>query len=764
MRNVSYKDYKESLFGGHPTVSYAFLKPINEGVAKIAGQHHGAIHPQAELKVDGADGFGGELWSSLRKKEYQNLCLYYDSDLNEELTLSQISLLSGLTCVSDWIGSGHFFDNPQSAVGEDIEISVQEAGFKKFSIKKDLSFSDIFGFPKNNIQDSLIDKISSPGVYIIEAPMGLGKTELALYAAYRLLSTDQASGIYFALPTQLTSNKIWNRVSEFLRAIIDGESSDARSLLLHSNAHLIKDSLGEDALPGNSWFSSAKRGLLCPFAVGTIDQALLSVMNVKHSFVRSFGLAGKIVIIDEVHTYDCYTGTILDCLVNHLINIGCTVIILSATLSPQRRNSILGTQISAEAYPVMTYRNTSAKNTCSYVEGGIIPNKQVNISFKIFDECKNECLKRAATGQQVLWIENTVQEAQNTFKEIAYLAKELNVECGLIHSRYTPLDRDRRESYWVELLGKNSSLRSFKGRILIGTQVLEQSLDIDADFLISRFAPTDMILQRIGRLWRHNQKRPAGAKCEAWLIDVDMQECIKSRGSILGSTSSVYSPYVLCRSLEVFKRLSEIGCINIPSDIRKLINDTYISRDERDNNFNLMFQELEEGSKKRKGTISLIQLARSYIAKETVILNDDEALTRYSGELDIQILIVFNIEYKKDSIQIEFTDGCKIYIHKNVNRNSQDAKTTAVELMKHMVSVRQSIGPYPLTVGQAIKLGLDNYLYVGNKDDLSKCSGLALMFREPSGKLRNYNEIVTDKNDYTYSYKKGLEVIRNNGN
>lgn len=527
---LPYRDYKESLFGGHPTVSYAFLKNINKGVATIAGQHHGALHPQAILKVDLSDGFGGELWSNIRKKEYLNLCSYYDSDLNEELTLSQISLLSGLTCVSDWIGSSYHFDNPQNVVQQDIEKAVQGAGFKNFSIKKDLSFSDIFGFPRNKIQDPLIDKINSPGVYVIEAPMGLGKTELALYAAYKLLSTEQASGIYFALPTQLTSNKIWNRVSEFLKAIIDGDTSDTRSLLLHSNAHLLKDSLGADALPGNSWFSSAKRGLLYPFAVGTVDQALLSVMKVRHSFVRSFGLAGKVVIIDEVHTYDCYTGTILDCLVDHLINIGCTVIILSATLSPQRRNSILGTQISAESYPVMTYRNTSVKDSCSYVEGGVVPDKQVNILFKTFDECKNECLKRSSAGQQVLWIENTVKDAQNTFKEIAYLAKEHNVECGLIHSRFTPVDRDRTESYWVELLGKNSLLRSRKGRILVGTQVLEQSLDIDADFLISRFAPTDMILQRIGRLWRHNQTmRPDGAMCESWLIDVDLQQCINTQ-------------------------------------------------------------------------------------------------------------------------------------------------------------------------------------------------------------------------------------------
>lgn len=757
-----YKDYNESLFGGHPTVSYAFLKSINKCVAKIAGQHHGAIHPLADIKEDMSEGFGGELWASLRNKEFLELSIYFDSDLRDNLTSTQISLLSGLTCVSDWIGSGYYFDNPCSDVETNIEKSVLDAGFKRFAIKHNLSFTDIFGFSPNTIQETFLKKITAPGVYIIEAPMGLGKTELALYAAYKLLSTDQASGIYFALPTQLTSQKIWERISEFLETVVDG---DSRALLLHSNSHLVQSSLGEDALPGNSWFSSAKRGLLYPFAVGTVDQALLAVMNVRHSFVRSFGLAGKVVIIDEVHTYDCYTGAILDYLVEHLTNIGCTVIILSATLSAQRRSAILASQLPTEDYPVLSYKNIFVDEPCSFVNCDSIPDKRVEISFKTFDECRMKSLERAATGQQVLWIENTVKDAQNTFKEIAYLAKEQGIECGLIHSRFTSCDRDKKESYWVELLGKNSSIRSNRGRILVGTQVLEQSLDIDADFLISRFAPTDLILQRIGRLWRHKKTiRPSNSVCEAWFIDVNLQECIESQGKSFGLSSVVYSPYVLCRSLEVFKRIQEFGFIQIPSDIRKLINETYCSRTESDVNYQFMVQELKEGSKKRKGTNSLQQLARSNIANSAVILNDDEALTRYSCETDTQILIAKNVNYRKDLIEVEFYDGVKISVYRNVDRQSKETKSIAVQLMKHIVTVRKSLAPSPLTVGQAIKLGFDNYLYIGNKDDLSKGSKISFMLRDSSGKLRNYNEIVTDKNDYTYSYEKGLEVIKNNGN
>ena len=166
--------------------------------------------------------------------------------------------------------------------------------------------------------------------------MGIGKTEAALYAAYQALTQGSATGIYFALPTQLTSDKIYDRMNSFLAKVL-AEDCKFRSLLLHSSAWLRDTELGEEGMPGNGWFSSRKRGLLAPFAVGTIDQALMGVMNVKHGFVRTFGLAGKVVILDEVHSYDSYTGTIIDKLVQTLRELDCTVIILSATLTAERR-------------------------------------------------------------------------------------------------------------------------------------------------------------------------------------------------------------------------------------------------------------------------------------------------------------------------------------------------------------------------------------------------------------------------------------------
>ena len=193
------------------------------------------------------------------------------------------------------------------------------------------------------------------------------------------------------------------------------------------------------------------------------------------------------------------------------------------------------------------------------------------------DQAIDEVLNRAEQGQQVLWIENTVAEAQAQFQRISTFAS--GIECGLLHSRFLKTDRAENEGYWVKLYGKeNAQQRQTKGRILVGTQVLEQSLDIDADFLISRLAPTDMLLQRLGRLWRHeNTVRPAEAKREAWLLVPELNAAIENAEQEFGKTAYVYSPYVLCRSLEVWHGMKSVS---LPGQIREVIEATYIEHAE----------------------------------------------------------------------------------------------------------------------------------------------------------------------------------------
>ncbi len=321
-----------------------------------------------------------------------------------------------MTTVADWIGSSARFDDPNQDWQPLIGLALDDAGFVSPKLQPDLSFSQIFGFQPRNIQQTLIENSKQAGVYVLEAPMGIGKTEAALYAAYKVMASEQATGIYFALPTQLTSNKIHERMNAFLDSILVVDSPHREALLVHGNAWLQR-TLAVEGNPDGSWFQGGKRGVLAPFAVGTIDQALMAVMNVKHGFVRTFGLAGKVIILDEVHSYDAYTGTLLDELVRELRKLHCTVIILTAILTTEKREKLTAQTVTAQDYPLISV----SPNDAGLQELAVESPENHNVSIHCCDEqneALDEALKRAEQGEQVLWIENTVADAQAVFQPL----------------------------------------------------------------------------------------------------------------------------------------------------------------------------------------------------------------------------------------------------------------------------------------------------------------------------------------------------------
>ncbi len=543
--------------------------------------------------------------------------------------------------------------------------------------------------------------------------MGLGKTEAALYVAYRLLESGQASGIYFALPTQLTSNKIFERFNRFLKDTLAADCRH-RSLLLHGKAWLLDTEMGEEGRPGGAWFNHAKRGLLAPFAVGTIDQALMAAMNVKHGFVRAFGLAGKVVILDEVHTYDAYTSTLLNALVELLRELHCTVIILSATLNRDRRQQLLGAVVSQEAYPLIS----AAPRHHAVSEWPVPAGEGHGVNILLFDDPRTalvEALDRASRGQQVLWIENTVVEAQERYLDLAARAAELGVACGLLHSRFTADDRQRIEDRWVNLFGKDGwQDRAQQGRILVGTQILEQSLDIDADFMVTRFAPSDMLLQRLGRLWRHaGTPREPQACCEAWVLAPDLDEAIASPVAVFGSTAYVYSPYVLCRSLEVWRGRASL---HLPHDIRPLIEQTYVQRQE-DGAMAQWLHELDNGTPRRKGRKTLAQLARVTLAEDGNTLPESKAQTRYSELESHEVLLLRGAVQvpEQQATRLTLLDGTQLLLPKS--RHTLDRhgwRQLSASLMRQIVLVRVQDAPECLSIDTLTKFGLQHCFYLGD--------------------------------------------------
>ncbi len=411
--------------------------------------------------------------------------------------------------------------------------------------------------------------MDSPGLYIVEAPMGEGKTEAALAAAYQRWTTGDERGLYFALPTQLTSNRIHERLGRFLANASEAASS---FVLAHGNAWLTDKRVSailpsvagkeEGAAAANLWFSDSRKALLAPFGVGTIDQALLSIVPARHSALRLFGLSGKVIVLDEIHSYDPYTSALIDRLVEWLLPLGCSVLILSATLTRARRAEIVAAAGAAEsasssAYPLITKVPTGS----SVAETLEIPNaspRSLSIDIEHLPAASEGWLTRAVSaaesGACVLIVRNTIALAQETYRLARSRCRDIGIRFGLLHSRFPQFQRDRNESDWMELLGPGNEGRP-KGAILVGTQVVEQSVDIDADLLISDLAPTDLLLQRMGRLHRHERLRPVGfesARCLILQPEVDWEADRKRIIESLGPTDTFTRP-------SRFSRLSRCG-------------------------------------------------------------------------------------------------------------------------------------------------------------------------------------------------------------
>jgi CRISPR-associated endonuclease/helicase Cas3 len=699
----------EKQWGGHAGVSQATAQHLKLGryIPEILGQHHGYSPNVANLAID--EPFGGPVWQQRREELVAELKAALQTEYPSVTSDLQARVLAGFTTVADWIGSGSLFDDPANDWQPCIKQAMDAAGFVRPTLKQDLSFTEIFGFQPRDVQQCFIEQVTQPGIYVLEAPMGLGKTEAALYAAYRMLVAKQATGIYFALPTQLTSDKIHERVEAFLNQILSSNSSHQQPLLLHGNAWL-KTELGKEGNPGGSWFQASKRGILAPFAVGTIDQTLMAVMNVKHGFVRTFGLAGKVVILDEVHSYDSYTGTILDELVKALQQLHCTVIILSATLTEQRRSILLNSASTKtnKDYPLIS----AAPKTGDLIEQTVQKIADVSVTVQ---HCQDdsaaieEALLRAEQGQHVLWVENTVAEAQQIYRLLASRDCSPKIECGLLHSRFLKTDRERNESYWTGLYGKeDSSQRLQSGRILVGTQVLEQSLDIDADFLISRFAPSDMLLQRLGRLWRHqNTPRPFGACREIWLLTPALVNAIANPDQAFGKTAHVYSPYVLCRSLQVWQDLTQVV---IPAQIREIIEATYIDKVETGTMLNY-FNALE---KKRE---ELKRMALWGLSKAGKTLPEEKAGTRYSEQDSVEVLLIksYQIDKQQNGVLVKFLDDALILLpNRGKGLLPQQRRELAAKLLQNTVRVAEYLAPKP-TAGNGLDW-LQEYLYLGKSE------------------------------------------------
>lgn len=558
------------------------------------GGHHGK-YESSKPRISGVDEPHREWGFKLRQEITGRLVGLFGimPAEKEKIPDHLIHLVTGYITFSDWIGSNEDFfplatparlkheTNLAKATGQ-AKSALEQLRWSRPTPSKNQNFHDLFPFPPNPLQKALLNIADSPGLYIVEATMGMGKTEAALALAAKRWRCGDEQGLYFALPTQLTSNRIHERIRPFLKEAIQSDHANA---LVHGSAWLSEERISPVNVSGPkneamSWFASSRRALLAPFGVGTIDQALLSILPVKHSALRLFALAGKTIVLDEVHSFDPYTFALICRFVEILTSCGSTVIILSATLTSEARRRLIeaagGKEASTHsAYPLISAVKFGAgdKATC-YAElenhatdGKPIILEHLSVSS---DDFHSQAISAAEAGACVLIIRNTVQSAQDTYKALTSEIRD-GLKIGLLHSRFPFFARQEKETHWVESLSKDKDKRP-KGCILVSTQVVEQSIDIDADLLITDLAPADLLLQRIGRLHRHREtiRPPEFEKARTLILHPELHEQNdpKLLKKELGKSVFIYPPDSLLRAHYDWKSRDEIS---LPSQIRELL-------------------------------------------------------------------------------------------------------------------------------------------------------------------------------------------------
>ncbi|WP_144636437.1 CRISPR-associated helicase Cas3' [Bordetella genomosp. 13] len=537
-------------------------------------------------------------------------------------------LFAGLVQLADWLGSDtRFF--PYTQPGEDRRQTAEKRARQAVSgIGLDMAiwrdalqsmpaFGQVFHVPSPRpMQEKMAQQDWDP-LLIVESETGSGKTEAALWRYATLFRAGIVDALYFALPTRVAASQLCSRAENFaerlwmdspacaptvVRALAGYESADGARMHRLPEFKVLWTDNPDDQKAHLRWAAeSAKRFLAAPIAVGTIDQALLAALQVRHAHLRHGLLARSLLVVDEVHASDAYMSAVLARVIDAHLRAGGHVLLLSATLGASARHryqaiaaNALGRrpaattpsleQASALAYPAIS--DASALHPMP------APTSHKTVNWRLQDDIDKPdsvaalAFHAAAQGAKVLVIRNTVPAAIATLSALEALVKASNQEALLFrvegvstvhHSRYSKEDRPRLDAAVERQLGKQRP--SSQGIIVVGSQTLEQSLDIDADFLVCDLCPMDVLLQRLGRLHRHTRdidERPAAYRQAQAIIltpeDGDLTPHLVQPRHGLGLFRNGGGIYTDLRIIEATRRLiaSHPSCA-IPRDNRHLV-------------------------------------------------------------------------------------------------------------------------------------------------------------------------------------------------
>lgn len=577
------------------------------------GGHHGAF-PNYGLLRDIDRRIGKGRWNKARFNLVRLLAHLLEVDQLAppqgalESHSAFLVILAGLTSVADWIGSNHLYFPFE---GDEVQIpqylctaqrraldALHDLGwFRRPGETTPPVFTEIFGKVPNRLQEQLIDlapQFDGPSIILLEYPMGGGKTEGALYLAECLQMAAKQSGLYVALPTMATSNQMFERVATYIANRFPNMPINVQLLHGHADLHTEFELLKrrgrdldeppvifggkESALLAAEWFLAKKRGLLALLGIGTIDQALLAVLQTNHHFVRLFGLAGKVVILDEVHAYDTYMQSLLNTLLTWLAACGSSVILLSATLTRQTREALLTAYAAGLGEPISEmpqapYPRISwvSPNGAGAEQVPDVPTHSVALEPKPQDgeEWMAALRTELDAGGCAAILCNTVARAQAVYTALQnYFTSD---ELLLFHARCPFDDRMATEQTVLRRFGKTATDRPHRA-VCVATQVIEQSLDLDFDLMVTDLAPIDLLFQRSGRVWRHERpNRPTHFKERAlWVLLPPTAE--DGTPTFESGRWRVYDKHILLRSWLALEGRQSLA---VPGDIEPLVEWVY---------------------------------------------------------------------------------------------------------------------------------------------------------------------------------------------
>ncbi|MEU5691976.1 CRISPR-associated helicase Cas3' [Actinosynnema sp. NPDC020468] len=627
----------------------------------VAG-HHGLVPERGAVAGSfvRADGHGrGEAWKSVQCAvvavftRAQGFAEVVEVEPVVMLTRSEQLHLSGLVVMADWIASN---ENYFTGIDDLNAVTMASArgraanawrelrmhgGWGRLSTPPEDILMERFGRRARAFQRHAVERVramSSPGLLVIEAPMGEGKTEVALATAEIIAAAFGADGVFVGMPTQATCDPMFTRVREWVGKV--GPGLEDRVVLLHGKRdfntewkRLLNppqvdpdhwwDSVGEDMYGMSShrdetaggsgpseWLLGRLRGLLAPVVVGTIDQLLHAATRTKHVMLRAAGLAGKVVILDEVHAADVYMSQFLHEALRWLGQARVPVILLSATLPAEQRRSLVeayatggrnGVRTSLPdlprptGYPSITTVCVEADEPEVLVTSSESWRAPEPVGVELLSVTRKKPGGQEGEGPEdladlvallnrrlpvegcALIIRNDVRRAQDTYTA---LCKEFGEDVRLLHARLAVEPRARRTQECLDLLGEPGKGKPRPRRmILVATQLAEQSFDVDADLVVSDLAPIDLLLQRVGRLHRHQRARPTALK-RPTVVVTGVTFAADGPPRFLASSEHIYGRYRLLRTADLVLGVTGTAGWTLPTVIPGLVESVYSGHDE----------------------------------------------------------------------------------------------------------------------------------------------------------------------------------------